>query len=1253
MSEGSFGPSKNVEASTQAPKKLIPVLFIGLGGTGMEVILRIRRRILHATWGKSGDVRVGSLEEFPVAEFMHFDLDQGAVLEEGRSSNTDPLAALVKLPAQDRVVSGLDLLKYARSEDDLHKYPNIASWFPLTSEKIRALQIDPAKGAGQIRSLSRLYFFDNYRQTRDTIAQKLDHLKANRSNQAQLNRLGLEVDNEKIRVVVIGSVAGGTGSGSFLDMGWLAKRLAAKAFGGSGYDVQLILFTPRGYAKANKERTEANGYAALMELETCMRQFPEFVGTWSPDEGRPDVDPTPYTDVYVVESANMGRHALEDVKDMYEMVADVLFEDFASEEFANRKRSVAVNQQQHKGLPYHPPLSDMYGEMKLKYNMGYSSFGQSILDTQLSQRLDEQEYRWAAAMLEAFFGVSGTDRSALQATDQQRDDFLRQHLKLNSGTFDRFPDFGSRKDLQGICAPFVDNQLTDDLLVDEHGGIEDSIQQKVNALVEEIKADRSNIKDWPRLLRERIPAMEQDVIRNQDTTASTSEDRVARRQAQVLLEKQNTVRAKLYDYLDNREYGGLEFVLSLAELVKTSFDHPATGLVQALEANAQRYQKVRDALKTNQVEETLNNIGAAVKSSLFSGPDAKKATTYLDDLKKDLGDYLRFHVRSVSATNGARLLRKLSEYIGGRNGTDAKGSALYTGILEEFHAGRREVLAVGEEIRRTTATIADSGAKSHANYLYLPADIATPQLPDQKALREWADEAFKDFEGSRKIFPMLKTAEGKAKLLAKLRAKAVTARARRSASAQDQDDPLLKKLLGLEPQARQRVFSDFLRAAMPWIDANFADVPLKADRFKCFLGVMEPKDWAPLVDEIRASIPTYAGITADQLQLCKTGNPGRAVAFCELSGFPLRVLRGLENWRTSYRQVSKDWPLHTHIDPTLFVQPMVPTSDELKLRAEDFRLYLLAVALRKLVRNPRATIPPGQYQFDFGRGDRRDFGNERRFRIHGFDAEYRTHVERAVNEALEELDAVQLKALSGLAVFLQRETYAPALSRDDTGVQRPVPGFAHAIAARLSQDLLQMARQRGLSDEEEVRVDSRLCDWGEGWSDVIKSFDLWTEAIPESAKDGYAWEIKDPEPDASDRSKRRVKKEFFEPGWLAGLIAAPAASTTAVASHPSAPLMNTVAPAFINPLVPSAGHQPPPPPMAAPVVAYLLHISGQNHGPYPVVQLQQWVAAGQVAPSTLAWREGMPGWQALNTLPEFMGAPMGGLIIPPPPATGI
>jgi hypothetical protein len=1220
----------NNPAQNKKVQTLQPTLFIGVGGSGLKVISGIRRRILHETWGtRDSPVRVPSLEQFPVAAFIHFDLDQNAEAQGGRPPMADPLSELVRLTDQDKVVSALDLSKYIRNDDDIDKYPHIKSWFPMTAVKVRSLGIDPTKGAGQIRSISRLYFFDHYRQIQTAIRGKLEHLRASRSSRHQLKRLNLDVESDGgLRIVVVASIAGGTGSGSFLDMGWLTRLLAG--VGGAKYDVQSVLFTPRGYVKYNKERVEGNGYAAFMELESCMLDSPvDYLPTWSPDDGKPELDRKPYTDVYLLETVNMGGHALEEMDDVYEMVADSLFEDFANAEFARNKRSTAVNQQQHKALPYSPPVIDDYGSLKLKYSMGYSSFGQSILDTQHQLRLDEQEYAWCAAMLEAFFCVSGRDIHALHADDKQRDGFLKDHLQLFPQLFDRLPDFGDNKECRDLGQTFTDNSLTDDLLI----GMEEAIQQKVNAVVDAIIQDENNITQWPQLLRERIPQLEIDVMSTVDKTAETAEDRIARKRKQIFEGKKTIIREKFYQYLDNQELGGLEYVLSLIDLIKTHFDNPDTGLVKVLTENQERYHRVKDAVRTYQIERSLQNIAGAVKKGFFTKPDVAKAKgAYAEHLKKDIGDYLRFHVRGIAAMNAASLLRDLSEFLGKARGAE-EGRAVYTGLMKEFQDGRRDVLALAEEIRGTTARIQDSAKKSHANYIVLPTEAKTIILPDEAQLRAWANDAFKDFQGSKQIFPMLKNPQERKDLLALLRNKALAERAKTLADIPDDGDPLVRKLNGMTPEQRMEKFSELLRAAMPWIGANFADVPQNPAKFTCFLGVGDKEECRPFKDELESCTPTSAGITAAQIHLCATGIPGRAVCYCELSGFPLRVLSGLGDWRTSYRRVIKDWPLHTHIDPTLFVQPMVPTTPELKASAADFRLFLLAVILRILTRSPEKTMPPGQYRYDFGRGERMNLSSEKAFRVHGFPAMYRETIDQAVQDKLGNCDKFQLQALATLANFTGRETYKPPIARDDnTGQEFRVPGFSHAIALSLAKELSALAKRHGLEDDEATRIENQLIDWDK----PAGSLGRWTEIIEGSASDAYNWEVAAPEnakmPD-KDRGKRRVKKEFFETGLLTGIISA--------SPDPPQPIIQTA--------VPTPGVTPPPPPVTT---TYWLSISGQQHGPFAVPLLQEWIKSGQVAPTTLAWREGIAQWQALNTLPEFAPPPPPSPSMTPPPPPG-
>lgn len=55
---------------------------------------------------------------------------------------------------------------------------------------------------------------------------------------------------------------------------------------------------------------------------------------------------------------------------------------------------------------------------------------------------------------------------------------------------------------------------------------------------------------------------------------------------------------------------------------------------------------------------------------------------------------------------------------------------------------------------------------------------------------------------------------------------------------------------------------------------------------------------------------------------------------------------------------------------------------------------------------------------------------------------------------------------------------------------------------------------------------------------------------------------------------------------------------------------------------------------------------GQQAGPVSAEQLRQMVAAGQVAPHELVWREGMANWQPLGSVPELGAAPP----MPPPGA---
>jgi hypothetical protein len=375
-------------------------------------------------------------------------------------------------------------------------------------------------------------------------------------------RLGLQVDTSKFRIVVIASNAGGTGAGSAIDLGWIAKAIARQEVSDS--QVDLVMFLPSGYAKANKERTEANAYATLMELETTMRDMNARVQWMDPDSvvGRG----APFDDVYFVDTANLANKATQDVKDAYQMVADTLFEDFASADFANRKRSVAVNQQQHKLGPYNPRVPEQrFGDMRLSYSKVYSAFGQAVLDTQQSLRDDIRAYELAALMVKAFFGLASTDGTAARrATDRSATASCASRWAWGASVLGipRLPQgHGGRHAFPGIRA-------------DRHAP-----DGQGPALAAGAGREQGAGRDRPHhgLLRPQAVAREggraaaQPGARRHPRGRRHRRDQRGPHQAQYRRaagELRLNVRGRLYMLLDDRKQGGLEFVLSLLEQVK-------------------------------------------------------------------------------------------------------------------------------------------------------------------------------------------------------------------------------------------------------------------------------------------------------------------------------------------------------------------------------------------------------------------------------------------------------------------------------------------------------------------------------------------------------------------------------------------------------------------------------------------------------------------------------------------------------------
>lgn len=226
-------------------KKINPSIFLGLGGTGKHVLLTLRKKFFEKYSLKQG---------LPVTEFAWIDTDEQNVGLDGKA--LDYTQTQVMFEKDEIVPLRVSRDQFERYMNYKNDYPHIWEWLPLSIEA----QGPPKDGAKQIRPLGRLAFFANY----ENIVRKLKEMRSrvvDEDNVSRTHDMGFEVNVHRINVYIIFSVAGGTGSGIFLDVAYAVKEYIRNV-NSIGYVV-----LPSVFSTDTTERIYANSYAAIKELE--------------------------------------------------------------------------------------------------------------------------------------------------------------------------------------------------------------------------------------------------------------------------------------------------------------------------------------------------------------------------------------------------------------------------------------------------------------------------------------------------------------------------------------------------------------------------------------------------------------------------------------------------------------------------------------------------------------------------------------------------------------------------------------------------------------------------------------------------------------------------------------------------------------------------------------------------------------------------------------------------------------------------
>lgn len=1222
---------KGNEGKEANPVHVQPTLFIGLGGTGMEICLRVRRRILNHVWGTpETPVRISSLSDFPIAQFIHYDLNSSANTETDKAVATDPLASLVKFTDEERLVFPLDTDKYFRTDGELGQYPHIASWFPITRKKFIDLGIRPEDGAGQVRALSRLYFFDKYDAIKNLIQSKILNLEDGVTKKDKMAQLHLTLQPASLRIVVIASIAGGTGGGSFIDMGYLSRMLAAELLPNGNVTNDLMLMLPSAFAAHNRDRTEANAYAALMELETCVSEDIEYVKGWIRGQDlRGRGRGNPYRDIFLFDTGNVASKKTSRATDIYDMVADILFEDFTNEQFANIKRSIAPNvSSQHKSGKVIPPINPLkFGNLKLSYSRTYSSFGQAIIDTQLEQKRAEIASGQVNDMLKVFFGIasdSGNGRKIPPPTPDDARKVLNDCVKCKREIFELTYDFVSNAAPFKKGDQFSVHELVNYLMRKDDKSILGSFDSRINQEIDDILTVEKDQR-LPRIEKLRAQ-LDRDLGIEAGVTDSGArgEENAIKSRCETIFREFTSEGSSLLDALwnavDNKETGGLDYTIQLIERIKDEIENTKNGLIRDLENNQKKFADLCDKLRSGEMD-------AFKERYVQTKGKGSNQDAYAEAILRQMGEaihwYVGSRVRALACNEAAELLQKLSHWLGKHEGLDVKSNRKlwsedsFAGKLANYEKLVIDIMtSMNEEVIRTReATKQGHAAYQVVNVSTQELDAARNLSPDEAM--KWAKSVFEKLHGSRKIFKELEDEVTRAKLIGQLRELALR---RLPLKNRDENNPLYTAL----KEANEGVFQNCMEMAMPWVEAKLDGNWVTSQQYNCIIGVNGVntfrKGEGKFFDKFYKAVPARTLMSADKIQPLETGVPGKLTCYVELSGIPLFALSLLSTWRESYykesNKDSKKIPLHTHKDKTLFVHPVVPSDAALERLAEDFKLYIQGVVLNVLKPSQDES---GEIVYSIIQmGEELPIGNERNIRNEGITFN-RDDLNDKVTSAANKIKSLeQLACLVVLYDFYAKRVYPAALMQTEgegKGGAEPEPGFGTVMCRKLRDEMLNELKKKRLlkTDNDIVAAVELLIEnayWKDGQGkefrnqpmqgilDSLLAIDQWTEEVKGSKTDVRISEFGSSE----YRPKRVLIDDVLQKDW-------------------------TLVKDKENELIP---------PRPSGFIPYKVDINGQSKGPFDWKELFELGSKGDLTSSTKVWRKPMPDWKQAGKVDELL-----------------
>lgn len=300
------------------------------------MLLDVRQRLI---------ARFGSYQDLKTIGFLALDTDD-ALDEE--SIARDPLSETLAFSASEHLHLTVTETKMADIRENLNShYPSFAKWL----ERESLVHPSVVAGAGQIRQIGRLALLSNIDKVLPALNDSLSFITSAQARTSTLEYLksqgstDIELKERPLRIFTVGSLIGGTGSGMFIDLGYLLREDTIRAMTAGRNPISTGIFAvPLAGRTRSGVDTRASAYAALRELNHYSDTSTTYAIDY-PDGRHFESSEPPYDFSFLVTTQN-GRSTLDGPRSLVSMIGRRIMLE-ATSEFTQKISSNRDNIRKH------------------------------------------------------------------------------------------------------------------------------------------------------------------------------------------------------------------------------------------------------------------------------------------------------------------------------------------------------------------------------------------------------------------------------------------------------------------------------------------------------------------------------------------------------------------------------------------------------------------------------------------------------------------------------------------------------------------------------------------------------------------------------------------------------------------------------------------------------------------------------------------------------------------------------------------